>query len=195
MSHWYYEYGGKKVGPVPSETLHHLADYHAIKPDTNIWKDDMDTPVHASKAKSLFPASKGDITTARLYLTKALEAVMDEDEGRHMDHEPHLLLTHASSGILVEYKIISITPTTPPVYDLNLHPDKQPKPVRHMYDAQVLVTFCDRPLHPCPLAELRKSKPGRRVEAFQLECKEFVDGDWSFWDGVVRSRGSDLLDL
>ncbi len=195
MSTWYYEFGGKKVGPVPSETLHHLADFHAIRPETNIWKDDMEAPVHACKAKNLFPASTGDLNMAHTNLTTALSAVMDEDEKRLVAHRPRLLFIHSSPGILIDYKIISITTKTVPDFDPNLAPEEKMKPIRHLFDAQVLVTFCDRPLHPCPLAELRISKPGRRVEAFQLQCTEFADGDWKFWDGVVSSKGSDLLDL
>ena len=182
MFNWYYEFGGKKTGPVPGETLHHLADHHAIRPDTKIWKDDMEAPVLASKVKNLFPASAGDINVAHTHLTTALDAVMDEDEGRLLNHNPHLFFTHASSGILVDYKIVSITPILPPVLDSKMSFENQTKPVRHMFSSQVLVTFCDRPLHPCPLAELRATRPGRRVEAMRLECTEFADGDWSFLD-------------
>jgi len=184
MSNWYYEFGGKKTGPVPGETLHHLADHHAIMLNTKVWKDDMDAPVPAYKIKHLFAATVGDINAAHKYLTTALDAVMDEDEGRLLKHHPRLFFTHSCSGILIEYKIVSITPKTLPAFDPNLAPEKETELVRHLFDAQVLVTFCTRPLHPCPLPELRESKPGRRVEKLQLECTEFANGEWNFWDRV-----------
>ena len=184
MSNWFYEFGGKKTGPVPSETLHHLADHHAIMLNTNVWKDDMEAPVPAYKIKHLFAATVGDMNAAHKYLTTALEAVMDEEESRLLKHRPRLFFTHSCSGILIEYKIVSIAPKTLPAMDPNVTPDKETEPVRHLFDAQVLVTFCTRPLHPCPLPELRESKPGRRVEKLQLECTEFVNGDWNFWDRV-----------
>ena len=184
MSNWYYESGGKKIGPVPGDTLHHLADHHAIMHDTNIWKDGMDSPVHASKIKNLFPVSVGNINVAHKHLTTALDAVMDEDEGRLLRHDPRLFFIHSCSGILIDYKIISIVPMTPPVFDPDVAAEKQPEAVRHLFEAQLLVTFCDRPLHPCPLTELRESKPGRRVEKLQLECTELVSGVWNFWDRV-----------
>jgi hypothetical protein len=187
MPSWYYEYGGKKIGPVPGETLRHLADHSAIKPDTSVWRDGMDTPVAASKIKNLFPASAGDIDVARTYLSTVLDAVMDEDEARLEHHDPHLMFFHAStvSGVLVAYKILSIVPKTPPIFDPSLSAGEQTKPVRQLFDANVRATFCDRPHYACSLAELREKLPGRRDEVMLLKCKQFTDGDWIFIDGTL----------
>ena len=51
---WFYEYEGRKIGPIPTATLLHLARYGAINGQSRVWQDDASEPVLAETVKDLF---------------------------------------------------------------------------------------------------------------------------------------------
>ena len=192
---WFYEYDGRRTGPVPSETLRHLAYHGAISPETNVWKGGMDTPVPASQVKNLFrDVVEASVVreshaneTVTQYLQEALDACRDEDEDRLKAHAPPIAAIHpfSISGILLDYEIVEIRRVPTPVFDSSLPPERQTKPVRQMYEATVRVTLCQRPNYRASLEEIRQLQPGRHEETVIYQCKEFNDGEWLFLDASI----------
>jgi|GEM_PF-2936898 len=192
---WFYEYDGKKIGPIPDATLRHLASHGAISPETNVWKTGMDAPVHASRVKNLFTdiveasiveaATPSETVTS--YLGEAFEACRDEDEDRLKQHAPSIHTIHpfSVSSILLDYQILSVRQLPAPIQDSSAPPDQRTKPVRQMFEATVHVVLCDRPNYRASLDEIRRLQPGRREETIVYECKEFKDGDWIFLDAEL----------
>lgn len=189
---WFYEYDGKKVGPIPDATLRHLARHGAISPQTNVWKTGMDAPVSASRVKNLFAniveasivSESSPNETVTQYLIESLEACRDEDQDRLKQHTPALHAMHpfTVSSILLDYEILSVRQLPTPIQDSATPPEKRTKPVRQMFEATVHVVLCQRPNYRTTLHEIRRLQPGRREETIVYECKEFKDGDWLFLD-------------
>jgi len=191
---WFYEYNGEKVGPIPSETLKHLAAHGAITPETHIWRSDRQAPVLASRVKNLFPeiveavVAEDDATdTIVLYLTAALNACRDEDEDRLKGHAPpiHAIHPFSISEILLDFTIERVRELPVPAYDPLLPLHQQTKPVRQMFEATVRVILCHRPSYRTTLGEIRRMQPGRREDIVVYECKEFKDGEWIFLDAAL----------
>jgi hypothetical protein len=51
---WFYEYEGRKIGPIPTATLLHLARHGAIHRQSRVWQDDASERVLAETVKDLF---------------------------------------------------------------------------------------------------------------------------------------------
>ncbi len=191
--HWYYEYAGKKIGPVPAATLKHLASHGAVTPITNVWAGEQSDPVPASRIKNLFPQDltatnlvhgSGENATVRAYLQEALDACRDEDDDRLKSHIPKIFAIHPFSirAILLDFKILGITLLPLPTPELSLPHEQQTKPVRQIFKATVHVVLCDRPNYRSSLAEIRQQQTGRREDTVEYGCKEFEDGDWLFME-------------
>jgi hypothetical protein len=193
-SEWFYEYDGKKIGPIPSETLRHLARHGAISKTSPVWKQGMSASVHAEKVKGLFDssldstsstvtdsASQGEPAVIK-YLRAVLDACCDDDTGNLMKGSPSLGFVNPWSvaKVLLSYEIGSLEQLPTPVVDMSLPLGKRTKPVKSMFQVTVHAVLCVRPAYATTMAEVRKAQPGRHEEDEALICKEFEDGSWVF---------------
>lgn len=189
---WFYEYDGKKFGPVPGSTLRHLAAHGAILSSTRIWKSCTDHPVNASRVSGLLPAHVTPMLTvqssavhlAMTNLLAAMEACRDEDDDRLTSHIPpiHAIHPFAISHVLVDYRLVSMIELPVPLIDPLLPASKTAKPITRLFSAIVEVSICDRPRQRTPLAEIRRLRPDLRIVTIEYEGKEFDDGEWLFLD-------------
>lgn len=195
---WFYEYEGEKHGPVPPQTLKHLARHGAIVAETRIWKVGVASPVQASRIKNLLPvaevSTKASIPsvqheTVGSYLQQVLEAIRDEDDRRWETAAPplHVYSSFSTQWILLEYEVQSIKQLPSPIINEDTPPTKRTKPVRQLFEATVRVVVCERPNYRGSLAEIRHLAPGRREQTVTYECKEFQDGMWLFFSESVMS--------
>jgi hypothetical protein len=190
---WFYEYEGKKHGPVPAATLRHLAAHGAINADTTIWKAGLQSAVKASQIKNLLSgqsitrsAVSGPEPTGavRIYLEKALSAEVSGDSASQLEaNSPPIFIHHSFliGSILLDFNIMSIEQLPVPIIDADTPPEKRTKPVRNCFLARVMATVCDRPAVRMTLAALEASAVRRRELIVEYECKEFEDGNWLFF--------------
>lgn len=192
-SEWYYDYDGQKIGPIPSETLLHLARHGAISRTSAVWKHGMSASVAAEKVRGLFAPSSGSASQATTnetsppespatrYLRAVLDACCEDDTGSLMRGTPSLgFINPWSAKVLLSYKVGNVEQLPTPVVDMSLPIGKRTKPVKAMFQATVHAVLCSRPAYATTLAEVRKAQPGRHEEDELLICKEFEDGSWVF---------------
>jgi hypothetical protein len=196
---WFYEYEGRECGPIPSETLLHLAQHGAISRESRVRKQGMAQSVAAERVKGLFPAvdatpsskahapalSGGLVAT---YLRKALDHCRDDADGDLMKQSPPIgtIWPWGCVKFLLDYEICGIQQVPAPVVDMNLPLGARTKPVKAMYQASLKVTICERPAYRTTLAQLRLLQPGREEMEPVLTCKEFEDGSWIFMDSTLE---------
>jgi hypothetical protein len=192
MSGWYYEYDGKKHGPVPSETLRHLASHQAITTDTTVWKEGMAEGVPASRVKGLFAQNQSTSADPNAEVKKmldvALEACRNDAEASLSNHNPPMgvISPWSVSDVLLDFEVTDVQQLPTPVDDPSVPASKKTKPVRLIWRAVVKVVLCDRPRQAMPVAELRRLQPGRRESEAVLIAKQFADGDWIFMDASLE---------
>jgi hypothetical protein len=192
MNGWYYEYDGKRFGPVPADTLRHLATHQAITPSTTVWKDGVADGVPGGRVKGLFsqphtPASD-DHAEVKKMLDIALEACRNDAEPSLSKHNPPMgfISPWSVSDVLLDYAVTDVHQLPTPVDDPSVPASKKTKAVRLMWRAIVKIVLCDRPRQAMPVAELRRLQPGRRESESVLIAKQFVDGDWIFLDASLE---------
>lgn len=192
---WFYQVAGELIGPVPSVTLRHLAEYGAITTETRIWKEGMEKPLPARQFSGLFSklASRGTppaITTsspsqlAIEALGIGLEADMLDSKDDLARRSPpiHVLLSRFVARVVLAYCIRAMRELPTPIMD-DLPLSERTKPLRHLLMADVAFTTCHRPNYRATRAELLQAQPDLRLEHLEIECKQFAeDGLWLFME-------------
>ncbi len=198
---WFYEYEGKKVGPIPSETLRHLARHGAILRQSIIWKSGVAGSFPADKIRGLFDSaaigtgveSDGVPSEAEQpvlkYLREVLDACCADADGDLMSKTPQLgfIAPWPPSKGLLAYDVRDLRQLPTPVVDMSLPLGKRTKPVAVMFQAKVHVVLCVRPSHPTTVAEVHRLQPGRHEDDVELICKNFDDGSWIFLDASLEA--------
>jgi hypothetical protein len=112
---WFYEYEGRKVGPIPSETLLHLARYGVIHRQTRVWEGEASEPVVADTVDGLFePVKSFAPFPARLPSDQGES--LDLKEGIPLPSEPssHYAIQIADNFVFSPSDLDESTPTPPP---------------------------------------------------------------------------------
>jgi hypothetical protein len=178
---WFYEYQGKRVGPVPAKTIRHLAAHAAIHPHTRLWPSEQSDPVLASNISNLFkqPAPKDEAESqAADVLAEVLLACRDEDQQRLSERVPpiHALHSFSARSILLSFQVLGVSETP----ERLLKESTTTKKVSRIFECLVSVELCDRPNYATTLESVRLLKPGRRDETIVYIAKHFVDESWIF---------------
>ncbi|WP_417738504.1 DUF4339 domain-containing protein [Rosistilla oblonga] len=175
---WFYEYDGKKFGPVHGATLKHLARHGAVTQESRVWKGGDGQAVKAEQISNLFPhVERNSLEMARTLFGAALEASRDEDIPRLKSVRPVLHFLEPWHDVLVEYEVLCGESLTVPKADAD---GETTKPVKNIFEFKVQATLVPRPASGGSLEQLRRFRPNARNELFSITGKEFVDGSWFF---------------
>lgn len=189
MTKWFYEYAGEKLGPVPQQTVVHLARYGAIGPRTRVWNGEDATPTELEHLSFLEPTRSHEgpecwatdpSMSVRDILQRALDAVLDHTEDSLLQAKPTIShITMRFSGMkrvaLIEYRI-------PAVEQLGIETFRatagSKTPLR-VYIAVVVAFVCNPLGWDATVEELRKHGKEKREVLIEYECIEWKDGGWA----------------
>ncbi len=86
---WFYEYEGRKVGPIPAETLFHLARRGIIQRQSRLWRGDESAPAFAGTVDGLFESANGSSSSpSEPALIQDSESDLDDGVWLSSDPEP-----------------------------------------------------------------------------------------------------------
>lgn len=196
-SEWFYEYSGKEHGPIPPETLLHLARHGAITRASLVRRQGMSQCVAADKVKGLFvdssagkSAADGSDATPQEHvfehLSKALEYCIADKDGDLMKQTPLIgCIWPWSTKILLHYELLGIERLPTPDTDMSLPLGQRTKPVKDLFRAVIKATLCDRPQHAASVEEVRRMQLRKEQRDCALICKQFQDSSWIFMDEAL----------
>lgn len=203
MTYWFYEYEDGKYGPVPQETIAHLAKHRAIGPRTRLWRGDAPEPVEAAHFPFLqahLSVSEGENRLAvstqgvRAVLERALDAVRSQTDGSLADSKPPILhLGTSFIGVravaLIDYRVLAIEPR-----DVQSRSDvPSPRTTVGQYTAIVRANVCKPFSWQASVEELRKHGTDKRQVDIVYDCIERADGSWQLFE-VIQDKVSPKAD-
>lgn len=197
MTKWFYEYAGEKLGPVPQQTVVHLARHGAIGPRTRVWNGEDATPTELEQLSFLqalrlnegpeCPATAPSLSV-RDILQRALDAVRDHAEDSLQQAKPTIWhcatrFSGANRVALIEYRI-------PAVEQLGIESFRSTagsKTPLRVYRAVVCAFVCAPVTWEATVEELRKHGKEKREISIEYECIEWKDGGWALHE-ISRDR-------
>ena len=100
---WFYEYEGRKIGPIPLETLRHLAAYGAIYRKTRVWQGDTSEPIDAQAVDGVFePAQCSAAVDWEVPTIECLSVDPGDDIGISLELPSHYAIQFADNVVFTE---------------------------------------------------------------------------------------------